>query len=260
MEGFTFHNIRLDDGRETLPEQGRQMKDYPPARHLIPLLKWVFPEGLHAKKIVDLGCLEGGYATEFARLGMESYGIEVRKSNFDNCMFVKQNVNLPNLHFIHDDAWNCNAYGPYDVIFCCGLYYHMAEPKRFFEEMAKGCKKMLFLETHFAPDRDDAYVFKQHKLSPLCFHEGQVGRWIKEHFLDPVQHFDQLDNLKWASWKNQDSFWLTKPALLHMMKESGFDFVMECYENDYNISREISPQGYVDKESRSMFVGIRTKT
>jgi hypothetical protein len=46
------------------------------------MLNLVFPDGLRGKRIADLGCLEGGYAVEFARLGMNATGIEVRDSNF----------------------------------------------------------------------------------------------------------------------------------------------------------------------------------
>jgi hypothetical protein len=40
-----------------------------------------------------LGCLEGGYSVELARLGFrEVVGIEVRKANFDKCRFVKERL------------------------------------------------------------------------------------------------------------------------------------------------------------------------
>jgi hypothetical protein len=49
--------------------------------------------GFEGLRIADLGCLEGGYAVEFTRMGFsEVVGIEVRKSNFANCMFVKERV------------------------------------------------------------------------------------------------------------------------------------------------------------------------
>jgi 2-polyprenyl-3-methyl-5-hydroxy-6-metoxy-1,4-benzoquinol methylase len=125
--GFTAHNIRLDDGSETRPGTGL-LADGPWCLAAKRLLNMLFPEGVAGKRIVDLGCLEGGYAVEFARMGMESLGLEVRQSNFDNCLYVKDRIRLPNLKFIKDNAWNIASYGRFDVIFCCGLLYHLDRP------------------------------------------------------------------------------------------------------------------------------------
>ena len=102
------------------------------------------PEG------VDLGCLEGGYAVEFARLGMDATGIEARQSNFENCLYVKNHVNLPNLKFLRDDAKNIAHHNKFDVFFINGLLYHLDEPRRFLEQVGRSCNKAMFLHTHIA--------------------------------------------------------------------------------------------------------------
>src|SRR4051812_40267982 len=96
--GFTAHNIRLDDGSFTYPEAPTidKMGDYLCVKNLLPVL---FPGGWAGRRIVDLGCLEGGYATEFARLGLDSTGIEVRESNIANAEYIRSKTNLPNLRF-----------------------------------------------------------------------------------------------------------------------------------------------------------------
>jgi len=44
-----------------------------------------FKESERAKiKIVDLGCLEGGYSVEFARNGYDVLGMEIREINIQN--------------------------------------------------------------------------------------------------------------------------------------------------------------------------------
>ena len=59
------------------------------------MLRLVYPDGLHGKSIVDIGCRAGGYSTEFARLGMIATGIEVRQFNYRNCLRVKAGTDLP---------------------------------------------------------------------------------------------------------------------------------------------------------------------
>lgn len=55
--------------------------------------------------LADIGCLEGGFSVEFARMGLDVTGLEVRESNMSACNYVKSRVNLPNLKFVKDDAW-----------------------------------------------------------------------------------------------------------------------------------------------------------
>jgi len=64
----------------------------------------VFPGDKSDLRLADLGCLEGGFAVEFARMGFQVLGVEVREANIPACKYVKANTNLPNLEFIKDDA------------------------------------------------------------------------------------------------------------------------------------------------------------
>jgi len=81
MITFTAHNVRLDNGIQTKAEVGYTMDQYPAFKSAQRILNLVFQGDKKRFRIVDIGCLEGGYATEFARMGFESLGIEVRKEN-----------------------------------------------------------------------------------------------------------------------------------------------------------------------------------
>ena len=67
---FTSHNIRLDDGSYTKPDVGYSMDVHPWFLAAKRILDATFPGDKSHLRIVDLGCLEGGYTVEFARLGM----------------------------------------------------------------------------------------------------------------------------------------------------------------------------------------------
>ena len=130
-ETFTAHNVRLDDGTQTFPAAGMLMSENGIFRAVTRLLRVIYPDGLQGRRLVDIGCLEGGFATEFARLGLVATGIEVRESNYRNCLRVKAGVDLPGLDFIKDDAANIASYGPFDVGFVCGLLYTLTGPNSF---------------------------------------------------------------------------------------------------------------------------------
>lgn len=257
LTSFTAHNVRLDDGSFTFPE-GPPIEttgSYACVKKLLPLL---YPDGWAGRSIVDLGCLEGGYATEFARLGLDSTGIEVRESNIANAEFIKARTNLPGLRFVHDDAWNLGKYGPFDLVFCMGLHYHIEDQRRFLGEMGRACRKAIFIDTHVAPEFDHEPAVETFDLSPLTRHEGLPGRWYPEHELKPAPDRKRLEQLKWASWENRRSFWPTKGALVQAMRDAGFAVVLEDFDQLDRPVEELSPDGRRYQTARAMFVGVKT--
>jgi len=212
-------------------------------------LHLLYPNGLAGLRIVDLGCLEGGFSVELARLGMDVTGVEVRPVNFENCMHIKQHVNLPNLKFVNDTAWNFSKYGPFDVVFCYGLLYHLDRPVEFLRLIGNNCKRALFLHTHFAADHPNP----KFNLSAMCENEGMPGRWYAEHDGTPATREDA----KWSSWENTKSFWLTKGALMQAITGAGFRHIFEQYDFLLpDIFKEMC-EGYYAEENRGMFIAVR---
>ncbi len=254
---FTAHNIRLDDGTQTLPERGWTLDQGPHVSVVRWMSQMLFPHGPGGQRIIDLGCLEGGYATEFARLGFDSTGLEVRKSNFENCLYIKDRVALDNLHFVNDDAWNIGHYGIFDIIFCVGLYYHIDRVTDFMQMLARHTRRAILLDTHFAPEDDASPSVATYNLSPLVTHEGLPGRWFHEHELEADN--PALDALKWASWENKTSFWPTKPALLTLLRQAGFDMVFESF-NQFgpDLVGPMGADGYYTTHTRAVFLGFKT--
>jgi SAM-dependent methyltransferase len=245
---FTAHNILLDDGTQTKPDMGL-MSQHPWCQAAKNLLRVLYPNGLEGVKIVDLGCLEGGYTVEFARLGMDALGLEVRDANFTKCCYVRDHLSLPNLRFEKDDAWNLTKYGPYDVIFCCGLLYHLDRPREFIKLMESCCNRVLIINTHFAPDEPtDA-----HLLSDMEENEGLAGRWYGEHDGTP----EQKESALWSSWDNYRSFWLRRPDLIHAIKNAGFQLVFEQFDPLGEDIRQAMADGEYGSWLRSTFVGIK---
>src|SRR5450631_4357004 len=119
------------------------------------ILETAFPGDKTRLRLVDLGCLEGGFSVEFARMGFQVLGIDVRDSNIEACNYVKARTNLPNLEFAKDNVHNVASYGKFDVAFCCGLLYHLDKPRQFLEKLATVTTKMMILQTHFSVGRSD---------------------------------------------------------------------------------------------------------
>lgn len=147
---FTAHNVRLDDGTLTIPESSRTLDESSWFISARGILETVFPGDKSHLRLADVGCLEGGYAVGFARMGFQVLGIEVRELNMAACNYIKSKTNLPNLRFVHDNALNIANHGLFDTVFCCGLFYHLENPKQYLETLSSVTNKLLILQTHFS--------------------------------------------------------------------------------------------------------------
>jgi 2-polyprenyl-3-methyl-5-hydroxy-6-metoxy-1,4-benzoquinol methylase len=273
---FTNHNIRLDDGTFTKPEMGQSMESYAWFVSARRILETVFPGDRQKVRLVDLGCLEGGYAVEFARMGFQVLGIEVRDSNMAACNYVKSKTNLPNLEFIQDNVLNLSRYGVFDVAFCSGLLYHFDKPKQFLEILSAAITKLVILQTHFSTDatfeesqppswtqklfqkaKVEDHVPNKFNLSPLSENEGLMGRWFTE--FPNEQSFSEREANKWASWDNRRSFWIQREYLLQAIQGVGFDLVLEQFDSLAPNIAENMLRGYYLTDSRGTFIGIKTQ-
>jgi 2-polyprenyl-3-methyl-5-hydroxy-6-metoxy-1,4-benzoquinol methylase len=273
---FTSHNIRLDDGSFTKPDAGYSMDVHPWFLAAKRLLDATFPGDKTQLRIADLGCLEGGYTVEFARLGLKALGLDVREANIEACRYVQSKVHLPNLEFVRDDVWNIAAHGSFDATFCCGLFYHLDKPREFLELLSKVTKRLLILQTHFSEAKDSPSWIQPrrlrravgkllplkntgtttHKLSLLTKNEGLPGRWLPE--FRSKRAFLDRENRRWASWNNKQSFWIQREYLIQAIRDAGFDLVLEQFDSlAPHIAFEMT-EGSYRTSSRSTFIGIKT--
>ena len=250
---FTAHNIRLDDGRFTNSALGQPIDEHPWCLSATRILNTVFPTDRSKTRVVDLGCLEGGYSVAIARMGFNVLGVEVRESNMAACRYVKANTNLPNLAFVRDDVWNLKNHGPFDAAFCCGLLYHLDRPKQFLELLATTTSRLLILQTHFATDRKN----EKFHLSDVVMNEGLPGRWYTE-FADN-HSYENREAAKWASWGNRRSFWPKREYLLQAIHDAGFDLVAEQFDGLGDSIADSMTTGYYWTDDRGTFIGVKTR-
>ena len=240
---FTAHNVRLDDGTLTKPDEGVEISQnhvFAAARRMLEL---IFPGDKGSLRVADLGCLEGGYSVALARMGFQVIGIEIRESNVAACNYIKRRVSLPNLAFVRDDVWNVGRYGRFDAIFCCGLFYHLERPRQFLKLLGNITARALILNTHFA----ERSLLRR-------WHEGLPGRWFTE--FRTKRQFLNREAMRWCSWDNKRSFWIQREFLLQSIKAAGFDTVLEQYDWLGDIAHSMMHGDY-RKHRRGMFVGVK---
>lgn len=232
---FNAYNIMLPDGTRTAPAIPANETN-PVCLAALRSLKLMLPDG---GTVWDLGCLEGGYALEFARAGYNTTGIEVNDVNMECCRFIKEQC-WPydtGLEFVQEDVRNMADLGQCDVVFCAGLLYHLDDPVGFLDLIGRVARKGVIIQTHVS-------------LAPDAERDGYEGHWYQD-----------TPGERWGSHGNETSFWLSSPDLMHAIREAGFDFVARQY--DYlpdirNVPLFPTPDTPHGGQDRLMALGIKT--
>lgn len=215
---WTAHNIRLAEGVYTISPQptGDEVK----LRRVTQIVSDLFEGGFESLRVLDLACLEGMYALEFARRGAEVVAIEGREANLEKARFAGRTLGL-DVDFRQGDVRELDraSHGEFDVVLCLGILYHLDHPDvfRFVEQMASVCRRALVVDTHVAlQDEEDQE------------HDGHVyhGHSLFEH--EPSSTDEERLRALWSSLDNPSAWAPTRPSLLSLLARSGFTSVYEC--------------------------------
>jgi SAM-dependent methyltransferase len=241
----------LPDGNMTVPDT-TLIKDTERFRSLVRVLEATFPaRDPGTIRIADLGCMEGGYSLEMARMGYRVVGIEGRITHFKRCQFLKDTFRFENLEFIQclvqDTCWQ----NMYDVVYASGILYHLDSPVEFLMRIGKMTRKLLLLNTHYSGEQKPSRF--RHKLSAQTTHEGKRGRWYEEWPTDTKP--EEVEKMSRSSISNHRSFWLRKDSLLETVREAGFDLVFEQYDCHYDMAKALQA---IHRNARGMFVAVKS--
>ena len=154
-----------------------------------------------AKRILELGSLEGGHSFAFAERGATVVAVEGRADNVARAQAVQKLLGIRGVRFVAADLEQSplSSFGSFDAIFCVGLLYHLPRPWTLVDTM-RSAAPAVFMWTHYcAEDAVDAEV------------DGAPGCWYQEY-----GHADPLSGL------SERSFWPTLPALVERLETQGF--------------------------------------
>lgn len=173
-------------------------------------------------RILDLACLEGEYAIEFARQGAQVVGIEGRAANIEKARFAKDLLGLANLQLIHGDVRTLSRerHGAFDAVLCSGILYHLDAPDvaAFVDRIGEVCERCLVLDTHVSFRARESFGHRGHTY--------WGSRFVEHHKAATAQ---ERESSSWASLDNTTSFWFTRPSLLNALQAAGFTSVSECH-------------------------------
>ncbi|MGI8431803.1 MAG: class I SAM-dependent methyltransferase [Chthoniobacterales bacterium] len=167
--------------------------------HRIEQFRRCFPD---AKRILEFGALEGGHTIGLARLpGGNTFSESKGAHKTWRARLAQELYEVSKIEFIEPNLEQnrLSEFGPFDVIYCSGLLYHLPEPWKRVEQFA-AVAPGLFLWTHCTGEVDADYLI-----------EGYRGCRYAEGGPEEV-----------LSGLSPDSFWPTLGSLCTMLTTHGF--------------------------------------
>jgi SAM-dependent methyltransferase len=222
---WTAHDILLADGIHTLDRDHSGYQAH--VRRIVQIVADLHQKPMGSMRVLDLGCLEGGYAIEFAQRGATVVGVEGRRANADKARFAKEALSLSRLEIIADDVRHLTAdeYGQFDIVLCLGILYHLNAPDvfLFIERMAEVCRGIAIIDTHVSLTPSDRES-----------HRGKTyfGKNVGEFSDSDTQ--EAKDRALWSALDNAKSFWFSRPSLYNILTHVGFTSVYECFSPSYS--------------------------
>lgn len=217
---WTAHRIRLHEEIYTTGVGGHH--DVHSLRRVVQTVSDNAPVPLENLRVLDLACLEGGYAIEMALRGAQVVGIEGREINIEKARFAQNILGLENIEFIQDDVRNLSVekYGQFDVVLCLGILYHLdfRDIPHFLSRISEVCR-------HFSVIDTTVSLFG----GMSAEWEGRAYRGDRWHEFSPETTEEEMDRNAWASMGNRTSFAFTRPSLFNLLRHVGFTSVYECH-------------------------------
>lgn len=160
--------------------------------------------GLANKKILEVGCFEGIHTVGLRMFAEYVTAIDVRPAN------VLKTLARLAYHGTYAKVFQMNAeelnadFGVFDVVFHCGVLYHLLNPIEQLIAIGKIASQYLYLDTHIAGNEKNMEIRTHDGLTYSGAYHGEGG-WH-----DPF------------SGKDARAFWLTYESLALGLRLAGF--------------------------------------
>lgn len=123
---------------------------------LTPLLRCIYPAGLHGKRFLDVACNGGGYSIVAKRLGADiAVGFDAREHWIRQANFVVQQLGLDGVQFLQSSIDDFSADADFDICLFKGIFYHLPDPVASLRRVADMTREIIIIDTETDGTRSD---------------------------------------------------------------------------------------------------------
>ena len=185
---------------------------------------------LDGRAVLELGPLEGAHTCGLVALGAHVDAVEANKKAFLRCLVTKEITGLANARFHLGDAvkWLEETPKRYDLVFACGVLYHMPDPLRLLEAIAARTDAV-YLWTHYVdvdalPDGDPRRKNWNATVERRSF-RGQTIRLFRRNYLKANEAAE------FCGGAFDDHQWMDRNDILKALALLGMDAVEVAHED-----------------------------
>jgi 2-polyprenyl-3-methyl-5-hydroxy-6-metoxy-1,4-benzoquinol methylase len=212
---WTAHSIALGNGIYTSPPRLDTR-----LRRIVQSAGDLLGYPFCGRRVLDLACLEGQLAIEFALQGANVVAIEGRTVNLEKAKFAAEVLGLKNVELLLGDVRDLSVerHGKFDLILCAGILYHLDAPDvmEFVQRIADACENMAVFDTHISLRERVSFAWRE---------QTYWGKFVKEHA--PKASAADIEASLWYSLDNRRSFHFTRDSLCNLLRHVGFTSVFE---------------------------------
>lgn len=178
---------------------------------------------LEGRSVVELGPADGYHTAALERLGAQVTAIEGNVDAFLRCLILKNALNLKAQFLIGDFT---KAFGPgaakrWDVVYACGILYHLLDPVQFIFDCAKSTDN-LFLWTHYFDEKAaEGIDFEARGFAAKV--KKVVSRYGKTYtYFEKSYDLGHVELMGYIGGLNATASWLSRDDLLAAVSAAGF--------------------------------------
>jgi SAM-dependent methyltransferase len=98
--------------------------------------------------VLDVASHCGIQSLELAERGFRNVlGIDLRPENIKQAHYLRRTFDVQNVFFEQANVWNLDSFEPRDVVFCCGLLYHVTYPLKLLKMLYDLTSEFIILDT-----------------------------------------------------------------------------------------------------------------
>lgn len=155
------YEFDLDGVKTPLDDPAERKRHRQRRRYFMDPLIQATGGSLAGKRVLDLACNAGYWSLAAVEAGAEFvHGVEGRQMHVDqaNLVFEAKAVDPTRYRFDAGDVFTADLDGPYDVVMCLGLLYHVSRPIELFGRIGAVGSDLLVVDT--AISRHPGAIFR----------------------------------------------------------------------------------------------------
>ena len=201
-----------------------------------PRLKWGLAEagGLHGKRVLELGPLEGAHTYMLEHAGAASIrAVEGNPRAYLKCLVLKEVLALQNAQFLCGDFVEYLRAGPEraDFVVASGVLYHMTNPAELIALISR-ITDCVFLWTHYY---DAAAVARTPEIQRKLANAREAEHEGFRHKLHRYEYFSSFGLKRFCGGPNPYANWMERESILDCLRFFGFESIVTNFDEPNHV-------------------------